>query len=77
MVSPVWLDGSLAGHQHEVSAAAVDEGMYRSAIGEVYTFTLVNVLEHRLVVASVANGIPSPAMLFGALMTPEAQRAQS
>lgn len=77
MASPVWLDGPLQGQQHEISSTAVDEGMYSYRPGVIYTFTLVNVLEHRLVVASVANGIPSPAMLFGALMTPEAQRAQS
>lgn len=75
MASPVWLDGPLKGQEYDISADLVDEGMFRYDTHAIYTFTLVSMLEHVVVVGSVANGIPSPELLFSALLTPEAQRA--
>lgn len=75
MASPVWMDGSLAGKRFEVSAEAVEQGMYRTETGEVYTFALVEVFYRRLVIASVKTGVVDFAELFARLLTDEAQAA--
>ena len=75
MATPVWLDGSLAGAAHEVSADVIEQGMYRTALQEVYTFGLVEVFQRRIVVASVKTSPLGFDELFAALLTPEAQRA--
>lgn len=74
MASPVWIDGPLKGQQHEVSADAVEQGMYRLG-ADVYTFALVEVFNKRLVVASVKTSPLGFDELFATLLTPEAQRA--
>jgi hypothetical protein len=74
MSSPVWLDGPLAGQQHEVSAEAIEQGMYRHG-ADVYTFGLVEVFNRRIVVASVKTSPLGFDEIFAALLTPEAQRA--
>lgn len=74
MASPVWLDGPLKGQQYEVSADAVEQGMYRLG-ADTYTFGLVEVFNRRVVVASVKTSPLSFDELFAALLTPEAQQA--
>lgn len=79
MATPVWMDGPLAGAQHEVSADAVEQGMYvfehPHGARTVYTFALVEVFYRRLVIASVKTGVVDFAELFSRLLTAEAQRA--
>jgi hypothetical protein len=75
MASPVWLDGTLAGQQIEVTADVIEQGIYRSGPDEIYTFALVEVFHRRVVVASAKNGVISFDTLFEALLTPVAQRA--
>jgi hypothetical protein len=75
MASPVWLDGPLSRAVHEVPDETVEQGMYRYSERDVYTFTLVEVFQHRLVVASVRTGVLDFQTLFERLMTPEAQQA--
>lgn len=74
MATPLWLDGPLKGEAHHVTEDQIEQGMYRAG-SQIYTFTVVGLIQREIVVASVANGIPSPELLFSALLTPEAQRA--
>lgn len=74
MASPVWLDGPLKGQQYEVSAEAVEQGMYRHG-ADTYTFGLVEVFNRRVVVASVQTSPLSFDELFAKLLTAQAQRA--
>lgn len=77
MTSPVWLDGPLAGQEHQVSPEAIEQGMYRPEqdMNSVYTFTKVMFFDHVVIVGSAARGIPSPDLLFTHLASEQAQRA--
>lgn len=75
MTSPLWLDGPLEGQQHEVSAEVIEQGMYHYSPEVVYTFTRVRLFDRIAVVASAANGIPSPDLLFRHMASADAQRA--
>lgn len=75
MASPVYLDGPLHGQQHEVPEDVIEQGIYRTETGAVYTFTLVEVFGFRLAVASTANGIPHHQLLFDNLVNDAAKRA--
>lgn len=75
MASPVYLDGPLHGQHHEVPEDVIEQGIYRTESGVVYTFTLVEVFGFRLPVASTANGIPNHQLLFDNLASDRAKQA--
>lgn len=75
MANPVWMDGPLEGQEHLVPDDVVEQGSYRYKPDVVYTFALVEVFFHRLVVASVKTGLVDFPALFERLLTPEAKRA--
>lgn len=78
MASPVYLDGPLAGTEHQVPESVIEQGVYRAGpdlATEVYTFTRVQLLGRVVVVASTAGGIPQMHMLFDALASDAAKAA--
>lgn len=79
MISPVWLDGPLAGRDYEIDDAAVEDAFrYTDGLGGpafVYTFTQVVVFGVSLIVASVKVGMLTPEEVCRGVMTPQALRA--
>jgi hypothetical protein len=74
-VTPVYLDGPLAGLEHPVTDEMFEQGSYAYGPNSIYTFSRVMVFSRVIDVASVVNGIPDQALLFGKLMSDSAQAA--
>jgi hypothetical protein len=75
VTSPVWIDGPLKGHEHEIPPEAVDDGMYRYTPADIYTFTRVGVFGREVVVASTKTGLLDLETLARELLTSAAYKA--
>jgi hypothetical protein len=82
MPNPVFLDGPLAGQDFPVTQAVIDDGQITvtpdsplSAGQVIYTISRIGVFGRVIVVASVAGGIPSLALLFEHLVSDRARAA--
>ncbi len=82
MPNPVYLDGPLKDQHYPVSQSVIDDGqitvtpdspLFDSQV--IYTISRVGLFDRVIVVASVAGGIPSLALLFENLASDRAQAA--